>query len=397
MEPPLQLKIVALALSRLENAAGESIGALVTDFLVWDMPLSKAVELSHAGSVALLDFVWMRGLRDVGRRRWTVAKLLHSEKYYYKWEFSLALAQVICAADLQMVQWIVQHFSGSRHRHWRVVHWLHERTGTPSQDGFRTENNVTECAFEQHNLEELRRATAHGFHVAANRFPDVCSDAEREMCWEAIRFLLSRGYGDSGTFVESAIMLAAKVGDHEFVQLLLLVHEDDRGSSEMGLMKASMVAGRYGHVLVLERLLTRLAELNIHNIPSSVMFEAAKYGKLEVVKWLVERREHLEVLKHLHHVDASQRNKRKREERQQFPNRDHSRRCTTKAMDLAASNGHLDVCIAVLFNITATMERAIICKEPEIVCYLDAQRADRTQSVDEMRARLRNDIPFFQR
>ncbi|KAE9090795.1 hypothetical protein PF005_g19054 [Phytophthora fragariae] len=270
MEPPLQLKIVALALSRLENAARESIGALVTDFLVWDMPLSKAVELSHAGSVALLDFVWMRGLRDVGRRRWTVAKLLHSEKYYYKWEFSLALAQVICAADLQMVQWIVQHFSGC-------------------PDGFRTENNVTECAFEQHNLEELRRATAHGFHVAANRFPDVCSDAEREMCWEAIRFLLSRGYGDSGTFVESAIMLAAKVGDHEFVQLLLLVHEDDRGSSEMGLMKASMVAGRYGHVLVLERLLTRLAELNIHNIPSSVMFEAAKYGKLEVVKWLVER------------------------------------------------------------------------------------------------------------
>ncbi|KAE9206582.1 hypothetical protein PF004_g17253 [Phytophthora fragariae] len=307
MEPPLQLKIVALALSRLENAARESIGALVTDFLVWDMPLSKAVELSHAGSVALLDFVWMRGLRDVGRRRWTVAKLLHSEKYYYKWEFSLALAQVICAADLQMVQWIVQHFSGcpveriaveeaARGGHLWALQLLERdhshagiETGTPSQDGFRTENNVTECAFEQHNLEELRRATAHGFHVAANRFPDVCSDAEREMCWEAIRFLLSRGYGDSGTFVESAIMLAAKVGDHEFVQLLLLVHEDDRGSSEMGLMKASMVAGRYGHVLVLERLLTRLAELNIHNIPSSVMFEAAKYGKLEVVKWLVER------------------------------------------------------------------------------------------------------------
>ncbi|EGZ23320.1 hypothetical protein PHYSODRAFT_263394 [Phytophthora sojae] len=111
--PPLQLKIVALALPPLADEAQESIGAaLVTDFLVLDMPLSKAVELSHAGFVALLDLVGMRGLRDAERRWWTVDKLLHSEKYYYMWEFSLALAPAVRCADLRMVQRILQHFSG---------------------------------------------------------------------------------------------------------------------------------------------------------------------------------------------------------------------------------------------------------------------------------------------
>ncbi|EGZ23321.1 hypothetical protein PHYSODRAFT_380487, partial [Phytophthora sojae] len=67
-------------------------------------------------------------------------------------------------------------------------------------------------------------------------------------------------------------------------------------------------AGKYGHVSVLQCLLARLTELNLQ----SAMYEAAKNGKLEVVKWLIDRR-------------------------------GNCRRCTTQAMDVAASNGHLDV------------------------------------------------------
>ncbi|OWY92058.1 hypothetical protein PHMEG_00039090 [Phytophthora megakarya] len=111
MESPVQLKIVEFALSKLPDNGHDSITAIISDVLVSDIPLSKAIELSHPGSVALLDLVWMRSLRDMEHSRWTVAKLLQSEKDYYKWEFSLALVQAIRRADVKMVQWILTHFS----------------------------------------------------------------------------------------------------------------------------------------------------------------------------------------------------------------------------------------------------------------------------------------------
>jgi hypothetical protein len=96
------------------RVANEGIAALVSDFLVLDMPLSITIEWSHAGSLALLDLVWMRSLWDAENTGRTVAKLFQSDKYqyYYKWEFSRALAQATRRADLCMVQWIVNHFSG---------------------------------------------------------------------------------------------------------------------------------------------------------------------------------------------------------------------------------------------------------------------------------------------
>lgn len=82
-------------------------------------------------------------------------------------------------------------------------------------------------------------------------------------------------------------MLTAKLGDHQIVQWLLIHHGDGRGCDGMTLMGASVAAGRYGHVLVLEQLLTRLATRNIRRFPSPVMDQAAIIGKLEMVKWLV--------------------------------------------------------------------------------------------------------------
>ncbi|KAG2774802.1 hypothetical protein PC129_g16682 [Phytophthora cactorum] len=57
MDPPL------LRSSSPANVL-DSIAAVLTDFLVSDIPLSKAIELSHVGSFALLDLVWMRSIRD---------------------------------------------------------------------------------------------------------------------------------------------------------------------------------------------------------------------------------------------------------------------------------------------------------------------------------------------
>ncbi|KAG6963135.1 hypothetical protein JG688_00008285 [Phytophthora aleatoria] len=57
MDPPL------LRSSSPANVL-DSIAAVLTDFLVSDIPLSKAIELSHVRSLALLDLVWMRSIRD---------------------------------------------------------------------------------------------------------------------------------------------------------------------------------------------------------------------------------------------------------------------------------------------------------------------------------------------
>lgn len=83
MEPPLQLEIVTLVLTKLCNNAltTNSIGAIISDFLVSDISLSKAIEWSHAGSLALLDLVWTRSLRPLESSRWSAANLLHTRDY----------------------------------------------------------------------------------------------------------------------------------------------------------------------------------------------------------------------------------------------------------------------------------------------------------------------------
>ncbi|OWZ05270.1 hypothetical protein PHMEG_00022670 [Phytophthora megakarya] len=164
MESPLQLKIVEFALTMFTDNDRDS-RLHPSDLLISNIPLSKAIELNHPGSVMLLDLVWMRSLRDMGHSRWSVAKLLQSEKDYYTWEFSLALVRAIRCADLNMMQWILTHFSvclvenavmekaarggnlkvlqllknGNSHGgiewglkcvkaagHWDIVHWLHQ-------------------------------------------------------------------------------------------------------------------------------------------------------------------------------------------------------------------------------------------------------------------------------
>ncbi|OWY93217.1 hypothetical protein PHMEG_00037467 [Phytophthora megakarya] len=98
MDFSVELKIVELALTKFPDNGHDSITAIISDFLISDIPLSKAIELSHPGSVALLDLVWTRSLRDM-------------EHNFYKWKFPYCLVRAIRRADLKMVPWIRTHFS----------------------------------------------------------------------------------------------------------------------------------------------------------------------------------------------------------------------------------------------------------------------------------------------
>ncbi|KAG2781712.1 hypothetical protein JG687_00018567 [Phytophthora cactorum] len=111
MTPPLQLKIVALVLSKLSSHPIDSVAVAISDFLVADLSLSKALELSYADSLALLDLVWARSLGPIRSSRWSATNLLQTKDYYYKWEFSIALVKAIRRADLNQIQWLLGHLS----------------------------------------------------------------------------------------------------------------------------------------------------------------------------------------------------------------------------------------------------------------------------------------------
>ncbi|OWZ12109.1 hypothetical protein PHMEG_00014780 [Phytophthora megakarya] len=250
MESPLQLKIVELALSKLSGNGHDSIGAIISDLLISDIPLSKAIELSHPGSLALLDFVWMRSLRDMEHSRWTVAKLLQSEKDYYKWEFSLALVRAIRRADLKMVQRILTHFSNclekevveeaakgghlwvlqlletdnshdgiewgttcmnnaAKSGHWDLVHWLHQRIGTPIYEP-RFHGKIADYAFYQCNVEKLKWVIANGFELSNYLCVDKCDFSKREKCWEVVRYVLSEGHSKAAILVNRAAVEAVE-------------------------------------------------------------------------------------------------------------------------------------------------------------------------------------------
>ncbi|OWY92286.1 hypothetical protein PHMEG_00038776 [Phytophthora megakarya] len=264
--------------------------------------------------------------------------------------------------------------------HWDLVHWLHQRIGTPTSEP-RFHGKIADYAFYQCNVEKLKWVIANGFELSNYLCVDKCDFSKREKCWDIVRYVLSGGHSNVGVLINRAAEEAAKLGDVEFTKWLIDFSTsgrkdiaDDLEKSFAGSLEA---AGRYGHVAVLECLLTHMTAHVISHEPSEAMFQAAKYGKIEVVKWLMNRyagdstidlfkglsfrryatrtmspntvmdvaasHGHLEILQFLHQVDASQRNKRKYEDRDTYPTRDNCRRCTARAMDLAAANGHLEV------------------------------------------------------
>ncbi|GMF47484.1 unnamed protein product [Phytophthora fragariaefolia] len=421
MGTPLQLRLVTLVLAKLSGGAlaVDSLAPVVSDFLVADLSLSRAIEFSAAGSLALLDLVWARSRRATESSAWGAAKLLATKDYYYRWEFSLALVQAVRRADVNMVQWLLRHFSGcpvdsdvveeaataghlwvlqlleadtshggitwsnrglalaARNGHWDVVRWLQQRLGTPKTEPRSSWRRtvVADHAFEQNNLLQLQWALAQGYEVSNCRVGDQCGAVGGGDSWETVRFVLERdpSFDIIVTIIDHAGVKAAQVGDLEF--MMWMMSRFGTGQYESGLGHLLDAAGEAGHISVLEYLIKHFCNAGIRHDPSAAMYAAAKNGKLEVVKWLVDRysndlsvilfqhqrgkrrarrnvrpiidiaasRGHLEVVKVLDQLERSQPKKRKRDECNSLPSDEPIPICTTNAMDFAASHGHLEV------------------------------------------------------
>jgi hypothetical protein len=362
-----------------------------------------------------VELVWARSVQAAEWAGWSVAKLLFTRPYYYKWEFSAALVQAVRRDDRGMVQWLLKHFSGcpvdrdvveeaakgghlwvlqlleadashsgiewsaesldfaSKGAHWDVVRWLYQRVSTPSSEGFGLGSNVAEFALEQSNAEQLEWALEQGFQLTSITFGGDCGVVGRDP-WQVARVLLDRD-DKAECFFEQAATRAAEVGDVEFLKWLVAryVAATNLGEYKRAMRKVVELASKHDHIEMLEYVLAYLEDIHL---PAVAMYQAAKNGKLHVVKWLVDKyfrssgvellwqhdkyvskrvktstvmniaasHSHLEVLKLLHQVANTRRQKRKREERGEGSSEESHRSCTTtNAMDLAALHGHLEV------------------------------------------------------
>jgi hypothetical protein len=242
---------------RLPVNAPDVVGVIITDFLLRDLTMRDACDLSHAESTDLLDFVWARGLRAVESERWSVGKMLHMEPRYARWAFTRAMVGAVRRGDLAMVQWLrgripdcpfyedvldeackcgrlgalqLLHCVGNGNDfrwsslvtklaaefgHWDVVHWLHERHPRLPV------SCALAFALKQNNLEEIMWIAAHSAGIAA--VGDTYTPYSEET-WSArkdcVRYLVARGLAVQGV-VEAALPAAGEAGDLKFFQWLM--------------------------------------------------------------------------------------------------------------------------------------------------------------------------------
>jgi hypothetical protein len=377
-----------------ETNASDVVGVAITDFLVRDLSLREACDLSHAGSTALLEFVWARDLGAIEREQWSVGRMLHTQPHYARWAFTRAMVGAVRRGDLAMVQWLRKRFPdcpiyvevlgeackcgrlealqllhsfkngrdfqwdrllpnwAANFGHWDVIHWVYEHYPGLSS------GNMLGFALKASNLEEIKWITAH---FDDTNVGDVYLPYSEET-WQArkdcVRYLVARGRAVE-EIVKGALQTAAEASDLQFVQWLMTLQL----SRPQNVYKLALnCACEHGHVQVVQSLLTRMEELRLRIDLATVMRAAARNGQLTLMQWVYElygrnaqanvlkvvggptameaaaQNGHLEVVQFLHRIDVALEIKRKKHTVfVSIPT------CSATAMDAAAGAGHLAV------------------------------------------------------
>ncbi|KAE9299803.1 hypothetical protein PF008_g23155, partial [Phytophthora fragariae] len=74
-----------------------------------DIPLHQTCAL---GSLPLLDRIWTQSLLPLDEcRRWCPAASLQTNRHYKRWQFSQSLLQAVRRRDLSIIKWLFSHFT----------------------------------------------------------------------------------------------------------------------------------------------------------------------------------------------------------------------------------------------------------------------------------------------
>lgn len=90
-----------------------SVGSKVSTF-VGPSPTLSLHQACAMGSLKLLDLLWEASCTSMDTRSvgWSLSNFLRSEPHYYHWEFIVSLLVAANRGNLEVVQWLFDHFSG---------------------------------------------------------------------------------------------------------------------------------------------------------------------------------------------------------------------------------------------------------------------------------------------
>ncbi|KAG7386825.1 DNA excision repair protein ERCC-6 [Phytophthora pseudosyringae] len=301
----MKLTTVSRALAKLPAKARDPASVIISDFLVAEMSLACACQLSAVGSFELLNLIWTRSHRDKKISSWTVARLLQTEPGYYLWQFNQALIHAARRGDLLMIQWVLTHFRNchisqdvmdeamgcsntrdseisqkNRFGNWDLFLYTHQadtRSKESQQRASRYRIRATYLGTSQVATCEWLRSQYFSF--------SICSEADWRVRIEIVRFVLDGRVGDVENTASSALTQSVELGDLQFIQWLsrhITIKEDTHYAFAFALNAAS----RAGRLAAVGWLLAFMQKMGIKYDPSEAMFAAAEEGQLEVVQCL---------------------------------------------------------------------------------------------------------------
>ncbi|POM72896.1 Hypothetical protein PHPALM_10322 [Phytophthora palmivora] len=377
--PAASLTAVTLALKPFPAVSAlEHVVSSISYFLDNSVMIPLAQACSF-GSTRLLDQQSSRSEANIGTT-WSLCQYLRSDVHYYRFQFTKSLRAAVELGDLEIVQWVLKHFSGCtaeenvveeaarcgrldileylleygrcygddqnvilwggddmanaiQEGHGEVAQWLYENI----PDARRNLEYVMEFAVRHGDISLIQWLLDVVYMSELLLAPPSMSDAAAGGHMEILQWIFEQDFGGCCDY---ALERAAKNGRLDMVEWLV-----ENGITK-GAREAVQAACSEGHLRIVQWLLERggvsyphfamncaihgghldivkyLSEAGITYGSSRMMFDAASYGHMEVIEWLVEK------------YDTGL-----------FPTIDSSRvvRSNQSAMDRAASNGHLHV------------------------------------------------------
>ncbi|GMF17105.1 unnamed protein product [Phytophthora fragariaefolia] len=388
------LTAVVFALSsRPSVAALDHVSACISSFLDASVVIPLASACSF-GSIRLLDRIWESSSSEGSESgaSWSLSQFLRTDVHYYRFQFSKSLRAAAARGDLDVVQWLLGHFSGCtadvevveeaarcgrrdvlellleyeargeqdeternvvmwggddvanavKAGHGGLARWLYE--STPGAE--RNLNRVMELAVRQGDMSLIQWLLDEVYTAECHLPMPSMNDAAAGGHMEILQWIFEQDYGGNSDY---ALEGAAKNGRLDMVQWLVL-----KGVTK-GAREAVQVACGEGHLPVVRWLLERklvqyphfavgcaireghldvvkyLHEVGISYQPSRMLIDAASCGQLGVVKWLCDKFD-----------------------RGSLFSASHGALSDNSAMDRAAGNGHWHV-LEFLYSIAVSM------------------------------------------
>ncbi|KAG6592502.1 serine/threonine-protein kinase [Phytophthora cinnamomi] len=367
MAPSALTSVIVVARSQPGIAELSHVTATLSAFLdrSSSLPLARACAV---GSVALLDRVWaVSKSADTAAdpwcqptNTWRPSRMLWTNRYYYHDQFAKGMVEACKHANVNTVQWLVDHFSScvvpaqaieaAAQRGQQDILTLllevHEEYKKASMPGARAcaESKLHQVKFWESNALLAAAEGGHGDLVVwmyMNVFNGFYMQSNQEVMdqlachgdMEAVRRLVAEGWQPP------RLDYAAEGGSIAMVQWLLDQHKD------VGKQWALKNAAAKGHLEVVKLLVNE----DMVYLDGQAFCDAATHGHLTVVQWLKEN--------------------------------NLGWNMAYKAIDLASSQGHLEV-VQFLQSICSaacthqTMRGAAISGHLHVVQWLHAQFAD---------------------